>query len=273
MLLSVGGRAVHAGTGGRDFEPVSGKAVVLIHGSGMDNTVWAQQNRFLAHHGLPLLSVDLPGHGRSEGPALETVEEMADWVVALLDAAGLEAGLLAGHSLGSLVALAVAARAPERVAALALLGTAERMPVHPDLLALARAGDPEAIRLVVGWGFGRRAHVGGNALPGVWMLGSGLRLMEREAPGVLGTDLAACDRFASGAEMAAAVRCPVTLILGAADKMTPAKAGRALAARIADARVVELPETGHMMMVEAPAATARALLDAFSPAMAAAPGR
>lgn len=273
MLLSVGGRTVHAGTGGRKFEPVSGKAVVLIHGSGMDNTIWAQQNRFLAHHGLPVLSVDLPGHGRSEGPVLETVEAMADWVMALLDAAGLEAGLLAGHSLGSLVALATAARTPQRVTALALLGTAERMPVHPDLLALARAGDPEAIRLVVGWGFGRRAHIGGSPLPGVWMLGAGQRLMEREAPGVLGVDLAACDRFSAGAAMAASIRCPATLVLGRADKMTPAKAGRALAARIPGAHVVELPDTGHMMMVEAPVATARALLDAFEPVLTSASGR
>lgn len=270
MLLTVDGRSVHAvtggpvhaATGGPVHAATGGPVVVLIHGSGMNNTVWSLQNRFLAHRGVGVLSVNLPGHGRSAGPPLPTVEALADWTVALLDAAGVERAMLAGHSLGALVALAAAHQAPERVAALALLGAADRMPVHPGLLAAAVAGEAGAIRMVVGWGFARRAHIGGSPVPGMWMLGAALRMMEREAPGVLGVDLGACDRFQDAPRMAAAVACPTTVVIGTADRMTPPKAGRRLAALIPGAETVELPGAGHMMTIEAPEATARALLRA-----------
>jgi pimeloyl-ACP methyl ester carboxylesterase len=115
---------------------------------------------------------------------------------------------------------------------------------------------------VVGWGFARRAHVGGSPVPGMWMPGVVLRMMEREAPGVLGVDLGACDRFGDAPRMAAAITCPATVVIGAADRMTPPKAGRKLAALIPGAETVELPGVGHMMTIEAPEATAQALLRA-----------
>ena len=131
------------------------------------------------------------------------------------------------------------------------------MPVHPDLLAAAAADDFGAIAMVVGWGFG--THRGGSAVPGMWSIGAGIRLMQRAAPGVLATDLAACNAWRNGGS----VRCPTTLILGAGDRMTPAKAGRALAERIEGARVGVLPGVGHMMMVEAPDAVTDALAAAI----------
>ncbi|HSK40575.1 MAG TPA: alpha/beta hydrolase [Arenibaculum sp.] len=262
MRLDVWGEEIHALTGGRPFDR-SGPVAVLIHGSGMDATVWGLQSRYLAHHGMSVLAVDLPGHGRSGGAPLGNVEALGEWIVALLDAAGVERAALAGHSLGALVALACAHAAPERVRALALLGAAERMPVHPGLLAAAHDDVDDAIAMVVGWGFGRHAHLGGNPMPGLWMIGNALRLMERAGPGVLAADLGACDAFSAGGEMAAALRCPTTVMIGTADRMTPAKAGRHLASLVSDARIVELSGSGHMMMVEAPEPTARALLAAF----------
>lgn len=262
MRLNVRGDEIHALTGGRAFDR-SGPVAVLIHGSGMDATVWGMQSRYLARHGMSVLAVDLPGHGRSGGAPLGSVEALGEWIVALLDAAGVERAALAGHSLGALVALACAHAAPRRVRALALLGAAERMPVHPGLLAAARDDVPGAIGMVVGWGFGRRAHLGGSAMPGLWMIGSALRLMERARPGVLAADLGACDAFSAGGEMAAALRCPTTVVVGTADRMTPAKAGRRLAGLVPGARIVELSGSGHMMMAEASEPTARALLTAL----------
>ena len=258
MELTVNGSAVFAHTGGRPFDPEQ-PAVVLIHGAGMDHTVWSLQSRYLAHHGRSVLAVDLPGHGRSGGAPLGSIAEMADWVVALLDAAGARSAALAGHSMGALVALDAASRHPDRVRALALLGVAERMPVHPDLLKAAADNDPLAIELVTGWGFGPRGHVGGNPAPGLALVPTGRRLMGRQAPGVLGGDLAACNAYTRGAEAAGRVACPVLFLLGALDRMTPAKAGKALAACVADAAVTVLPGVGHMVMVEAPDATTDAL--------------
>lgn len=258
MRLTVDGTSVFAATGGVEFDPAR-PAVVLVHGAGMDHSAWALQSRYLAHHGRAVLAVDLPGHGLSGGEPLDSIQAVADWLVRLLDAAGVERAAVAGHSMGALAALESAARHPDRWRALALLGVAAKMPVHPDLLAAAEANDPAAAEMVVAWGHGPRAQLGGNAAPGVWTTGSALRLLERARPGVLHTDLAACNAYARGGESAGEVRCPTLLLLAARDRMTPAKAGRKLASAIDDARVVELPDCGHMMMTEAPDATLDAL--------------
>lgn len=258
MDLTVAGKPVFAATGG---QPIRSElpTIVFLHGSGMDRTVWTLQTRYFAHHGRNVLAVDLPGHGRSAGPALETIEALADWVVALLDAAKLDKAALVGHSLGALVALEAAARAPTRVWALALLGIAQRMPVHPDLLAAARAGDHQAIDLVAAWGYGRRQHLGGHRAPGLWMLGGGIRVLERGPAGALAASLAACDTYRGAPDAAKRVRCPVLIVAGAADRMTPPAGAHTLAGMIEDARVTVIPDCGHMMMVERPDATLDAI--------------
>lgn len=258
MNLTVEGKAVFAATGGRPFDPAL-PAIVLVHGAGLDHTVWALQARYLAHRGRAVLVPDLPGHGRSEGPALASIEAIANWLAALIPAAGAEQAALAGHSMGALAVLACAARHADKVRALALLGVAPRMPVHPDLLAAAAANDHLAFDLVTDWGHGAAAHVGRHPAPGLWMLGGAEALLARGAPGVLHNDLAACDAYGGAAEAAAKVSCPTLLVLAADDRMTPPKAGRKLAALIPDARVAEIPVSGHMMMTEAADATLDAL--------------
>lgn len=261
MWVEIDGAPVFAATGGTAFDPAR-PAVVMVHGAGMDHSVWALQARYLAHHGRGVLAVDLPGHGRSGGTPLDSPQAIADWLVRLLDAAGVGQAAVAGHSMGALAALEAAARHPARWRALALLGVAARMPVHPDLLRAAEADDPAAVEMILAWGHGARAQLGGDASPGVWTVGAARRLLLAARPGVLHADLAACDGYAGGMEAAQAVRCPSLLVLAAEDRMTPAKAGRKLAQAIPEARVVELPRCGHMMMTEAPDATLDALAGA-----------
>jgi pimeloyl-ACP methyl ester carboxylesterase len=256
--LTVDGRRAYAHTGGQPFDPAR-PVLVLVHGAGMDHTVWALQTRYFSHHGRSVLAVDLPGHGRSEGPTLETVAAIADWIVRLIEAAGADNAALAGHSLGALAALECAARHPKRVTALALLGAASAMPVHPDLLEAARRGDHLAYDLVTTWGFGRPAQIGGHRAPGLWMTGSGVRLLEGGATGSLGADMTAANGYDGGLEAAAGIACPTVLITGAEDRMTPPRAARKLAEAIAGAEMVVLPRTGHMMMVERPDATLDAM--------------
>lgn len=261
MELSVDGKPVFVATGGKPFKPEL-PTIVFLHGASLDHTVWTLQTRYFAHHGRNVLAVDLPGHGRSAGPVLGSIPALAEWVVRLLDAAQVERAALVGHSMGALIALEAAARAPARVWALALLGVAARMPVHGDLLAAANEGRHEAIDLIASWGFGRRAHFGGAQAPGLWMLGGGVRLFEHAQSGVLGRDLAACNDYKTALDAAAKVTCPVLLLLGEIDRMTPPPAARELAARIADSRMVVLPGTGHMMMIEQPDRTLDALAEA-----------
>jgi pimeloyl-ACP methyl ester carboxylesterase len=251
MLLNVNGTEIFAATGGRDFDP-SLPAIVLLHGAGFDHTSWALHTRWFAHHGFAVLAPDLPGHGRSSGKPLPTIAEMADWTAALIQAAGATRARLIGHSMGSLIALETAARHPAKVSGLSLIGTAATMTVGPDLLRAAEANDQAAIDMVSIWGLGFQAELGGSLAPGLWMHSGAQRVLEQCRPGVLYNDLAACNAYQGALAAAATITVPATLILGERDMMTPAKAGKALAAAIPHAKTIVLPGAGHMMMVERP---------------------
>lgn len=257
MELKVDGRKVFAATGGKPFDPAL-PTVVFIHGASFDHTVWVLQARWFAWHGWGVLAVDLPGHGRSDGPLLDSIDAMGDWTVRLLDAAGAREAALVGHSMGSLVALDVAGRYPERVRKLALLGSAYPMRVNDELLASAKAGEHLSKDLINSWGFGRLAQFGGHRMPGLWMLRGGLRTLEQSGESVLYNDLAACNAWREGEARAEAVKCPTLFLLGERDVMTPVKAARQLAERM-KAEVVVLPGVGHMMMEQAPDETLDAL--------------
>ncbi len=260
MDLTVQGKRVHAATGGQEFAPDL-PAVIFVHGGGLDHTVWALQTRYFAHRGRAVLAVDLPGHGRSDGPALASIEAMADWVVDLMDAAGLEQAALVGHSMGGLIVLDCAGRHGARVRALAIIGAAAAIPLHPELLAAAKANDHAAFDSIVIWGHSPAARLGGGQAPGLWMTGAGTRLMERSAPGVLHGDFVACDSYAGGHAAAARVTCPVRLVLGELDRLTPAARGKALADEFHAADVIILNGCGHMVMAEQPDAVLDALID------------
>jgi pimeloyl-ACP methyl ester carboxylesterase len=256
--FKVGRSRVFAATGGRPFDPAL-PAVVLVHGAGNDHTVWHGPARYFAYHGRTVLALDLPGHGRSGGRALPTIEAMSRWLIRAVDALGIERVAIAGHSMGGLIALDAAAALGDRVTALAMLGVATAMPVHPDLLDAARRDDHLAVDLITSWGFSKYSQVGGSRGPGMWMSGGGMRLLERIPDGVLGNDLAACDAYKTAVESARDVTCPSLLILGQRDLMTPARGGAALAGEMKDARTVVLPDCGHMMLVEKPDETLDAL--------------
>jgi len=258
MEFSVAGQRVFAGTGGRAFNPDL-PTVALLHGAGMNHTIWAAQARALAHHGRNVLALDFPDHGASAGPPLTSIESMADWVLACLKALGAQRFRLAGHSMGSLTALEAASRAESSCEALALLGFVPEMRVHPDLLKAARAGEHLAAELMVNWSFGQHGLTGGNPAPGLFLPQSALRLIEQTPAASLGFDLAACDAYGNAANAARRVACPVLLLLGRDDRMTPTAKGAAFAKNFPQARVRILPDAGHMMMVEQPSLT----LDSF----------
>jgi pimeloyl-ACP methyl ester carboxylesterase len=251
MQLTVNGHETYIANGGRTFDP-SLPVVVMIHGAGFDHSTWALHTRWFAHHGFAVLAPDLPGHGRSKGEALTTIADLADWTAALIEAAGAKTARLIGHSMGSLIALETAARHPRKVTRLDLMGTAGTMTVGPDLLKDAEANQHSAIDMVSIWGLGFRAELGGSLAPGLWMHSGAQRVLEATKPGVLFADLNACNTYQNALTAAAQLEIPVTLILGERDMMTPAKAGKTLAAALKNARTVILPGTGHMMMVERP---------------------
>jgi pimeloyl-ACP methyl ester carboxylesterase len=262
MIHTVQGFDAYCYTGGKPLDPAL-PAVVFIHGAQNDHSVWALQTRYLAHHGFRVLAVDLPGHGRSKGPALPTVEAMAAWLLAVLDAAGVAKAVLAGHSMGSLIALEAACQAPERVAGLALLGTTYPMKVADALLATARDDEPRAIDMVNIWSHSSIAHKPSAPAPGFYVMNGARRLMQRMSAinpdQLFFTDFSACNNYANGMAAAASVTCPTLFVFGMKDAMTPARSTKALTGAIAHGKVV-MVDAGHQMMAEAPDAVLDALL-------------
>ena len=251
MRFDVRGHPVYAYGGSRAFDRER-PSVVFVHGAANDHGVFAQQSRYFAWHGMNAVALDLPGHGRSGGDPLASVEALADWLRDVFDALDATRAHLVGHSMGALAALECAARYPERVQRLALLGPSAPMPVTADLLAAAAVNDHVAYELINGWSFAAASQLGGNEVPGVWMPGNAMRLMERTRDGVLSLDLLACNGYTNGVEAAARVRCPTLVILGARDVMAPPRNAKALTDALSDVRTVTLPDTGHALMAERP---------------------
>lgn len=266
MELQVQGRRAYAYTGGKPFDAAL-PTVVFLHGALHDHSVWTLPARWLAHHGHAVLAVDEPGHGRSEGPPLGSVEALADWTLGLLAAAGASQAAFVGHSMGSLIALEAAARAPDRVTHLVMIGTAYPMKVSDALFKAAREAPLKAIDLVNSLSVSTHASKPGYPGPGSWLHGSNRALMRRMQAGqpemnLFEHDFGVCDRYAHGLEAATAVHCPVHFILGSADQMTSPKVTRDLAAAL-KARVHMLP-SGHCLMQEAPDGVLNALRAALA---------
>jgi len=261
MQIEINGQTAYAYTGGKAFDTKL-PCVVFIHGAQNDHSVWALQSRWFAHHGFAVLAVDLPGHGRSAGNPLPSIEDLADWIELLLEklGAGDTANVsLVGHSMGSLTALECAFRHPARIARIAMIGTAVPMPVSDVLLGPAKDNEAKAIAMINGWSHSPRGIVGGNTVPGMWLLGASRRLMERQKPGVLHNDLAACNAYSHGMEAAASLSCPALIVSGNRDMMTHPKAAAKLAAAIRDVKSVSLDGAGHALMAEQPDAVLDAL--------------
>ena len=252
MDLTVDSRKAYAYTANRAFD--AGKpTVVFIHGAANDHSVWSLQSRYFGYHGWNAFAVDLPGHGRSAGTALATVVDLAEWIAHFLDAAGAKKDVtLVGHSMGSLVALETAARHPERIKKIALIGSAVPILVSEALLNTSKANDHVAYEMINAFAHSNAAQIGGNRVPGMWMMGSAMRLMERSGNGVLHADFSACNDYTAGLEAAQKLKCPVLMILGKRDLMTPMKAAGDVISKLANVRVVALDGAGHSLMAEKP---------------------
>ena len=268
MKVTVNGHETFCYTGGKAFDAAK-PTVVFLHGVLNDHSVWTLQTRSFAHHGWNVLAPDLPGHCRSAGEPPRTVEEAAALVIALLDAAGVKRAALVGHSFGSLIALEAAARAPERLTHLALLGTACPMKVSPALLDAALNQPMKAIDMVNVFSHSMLAPPPSALGPGTWLYGSGKALMKRVLASNSGVNLfhrgfQACDDYRGGAAAMAKVTCPVLFVLGRNDSMSLPKMAQPLIDLAPNAKVVTVA-AGHQMMVEAPDAVLAALVDFLHP--------
>lgn len=268
MIFNVNGHNTYCYTGGKPFDAAK-PTVVFIHGVINDHSVWILQSRYLAHHGWNVLAVDLPGHCKSEGEAPASVEEAAEFVASLLDAAGVKRAALVGHSWGSLIALEAASRLKERVSHLVLVGTAYPMKVSQALLDAALNEPMKALTMVNVFSRSTLAAPPSALGPGTWVYGASMALGRRVMASNTKTNVfhrgfKACDSYANGDNAIAQITCPVLFVLGAQDQMTQAKAAQPLIAKArAGGKTVQVTNVsvGHHQMTEAPEETLFAMRD------------
>lgn len=224
----------------------------------MDHTVWTLPARYFARHGFNVVAVDLPGHGRSTGPAFDTITAMSDWLSKVIASVGNDDHIVVGHSMGSLIAWDWAAKNPDQCRKLVLLGTSMPMPVTDQLLNSAKDNEAASFEMANTWSHSSRGKLGFNLNPGVWMFGHGQRLMNRSIDDTFYADLAACN---SANLVPGQIQCPTLLILGESDQMTPYSAGKTVADELTKASIVTLPGSGHSMLSECPNEVLDALID------------
>ena len=226
--------------------------VVFIHGAGHDHSVWVMPSRYFARHHYNVFALDLPAHGRSAGTPLKSIDAMADWICAALDVLDVDAAAIVGHSMGSLVALNFSARYANRTRVLALLGTSTPMPVTDVLLNAARDNEHDAFDMANTWSHSPFGEMGGNENPGISMMMSGQRLLERTPEDVYFADLNACNAFADGDRLATQITSESLMFVAAQDKMTAPASALKVAQLIPQCRVIHLNPCGHAMLSEQP---------------------
>jgi pimeloyl-ACP methyl ester carboxylesterase len=251
MKFQVDQRAVYAYTGTKPLKN-DNPTIVMVHGAQHDHSVWILQSRYLAHHGFNVLAVDLPGHGKSQGPALTSVPAIGQWLAASAKTLELKQCHWVGHSMGSLAVLEAAALAPEVTKSLVLIGTAFPMRVSEILLTAAQNDEPEAFAMINLWSHSSLAHHPGSPGPGFSVFNQNRRLMERQSKGVLLNDFRACNAYENGLEAAKNIHAPVHFISGQNDQMTPPKASNTLFDSFKTPTRDIIPYCGHAVMAERP---------------------
>ncbi len=215
-----------------------------MHGSGLTHIVWSLHEQFLASKGYSILSLDLPGHGGSEGPAIKSIEEIADWIQKLMKNLKINEISFVGHSQGCLVGLEFASRFPKLIKSLNLIAGSYELPVNTDLINYADGGDMKSVELMMKWGYeGVKKFIGGNPVQKI--INSPRQVQEG-----LAVDLRACNNYKNGSKAASEINCPTLCILGDKDKMVPLNKGKQLAEKIKNSELQVLKECGHMIIFE-----------------------
>ena len=251
MYFDVKGRQVFATTGGKPFDN-SLPCVIFLHGSGLDHTFWGLHSRFFAFRKYSVLVPDLPGHSHSEGPSLTSIEDIGEWLNDVVEALDVINISIVAHSQGVLNALEFVASHPQRIRSVSLITSGLATPVNPALIEAAENSPEDAIAMMIGWGFGPAGHLHQGPIPGNSMVAGGRKIMRRNGPKELATDLRACDAYKNGKKAAAKIGGPIQVILAGLDRMAPRKTTAQLVEHLNDPEVHVIAGSGHMVPQEAP---------------------
>ena len=243
MIFNIENKSVHASDAGQGIN-ISKDTIVFLHGSGLSHIVWSLAEQFFSSKNFNVLSIDLPGHGNSEGPCLDSIEKISDWLEKVFEKLNLNNLIIISHSQGCLEALEYSLKYKNRLKKMVFVGGSYRMPVNKDLIDLASNGDSDAIKLMMKWGYeGSKKFIGGNPIE---------RIIKspRDISEILAVDLIACNNYKNGSEAAKAITCPVMLVLGELDKMVNLEFGKKFANLVKNSKTHIIEGCGHMIMIE-----------------------
>ena len=243
MIFQIENKNVHASDAGQGIDSKK-DTIIFLHGSGLSHIVWSLAEQFFSNKNFNVLSLDLPGHGNSDGPCLDTIEKIADWIESVLVALDLKKVILIGHSQGCLEILEYAHKYKNRLKKLVFIGGSYRMPVNQDLIDLAKNGDSDAVKLMMKWGFkDSKKFIGGNPVEKIIQ-------SPRDISEILAVDLNACNNYSNGTEAAKKINFPSLLIFGDLDKMVNLETAKKFSGLIKNSTTHVIKGCGHMIMIE-----------------------
>ena len=243
MIIQIDKQNVFGSDAGKGIDQ-NKHTIVLLHGSGLSHIVWTLTEQSLSHQSYNVLSLDLPGHGNSEGKCLLSIEQISDWIEKVLNELNILEVTLIGHSQGCLEAIEYCFKYPKRIKNLIFVGGSYKMPVNQDLIDLAQNGDSDAVKLMMKWGYeGSKKFIGGNPVEKIIQT-------PKDISEILAVDLVACNNYANGLEAVKTIDCPTMLVFGALDKMVNIETGKKFANLIKNSTTQIIDGCGHMIMIE-----------------------
>ena len=243
MIINIENKSIHASDAGQGIDS-SKDTIVFLHGSGLSHIVWSLTEQFFSTKNFNVLSIDLPGHGNSDGPCLDSIEKITDWLEKVFEKLNLKNLIIIAHSQGCLEALEYSFKYKKRIKKMVLIAGSNRMPVNNDLIELASNGDSDAVKLMMKWGYeGSKKFIGGNPIE---------RIIQspRDISEILAVDLIACNNYRNGSEAAKSISCPIMLVFGELDKMVNLEVGKKFANLVKNSTTYIIPGCGHMIMIE-----------------------
>jgi pimeloyl-ACP methyl ester carboxylesterase len=243
LIFEVENKKVFASDAGISFDKKK-HTIILIHGAGQSHIVWSLTEKYLSNQGCNVFSLDLPGHGNSEGESLKSIEKIADWLEKVITKIGIDELTILGHSQGCLIALEYNYKFSKKVKNLIFVAGSYKLPVNQDLIDMSLSGDMESLNLIMKWGYGHsKQFIGGNPL-------SKILDSTREIREILAIDLIACNNYKNGIKAIKRIKCPTLFIFGELDKMIAVDKGKEFAALVPNSKIHVIKNCGHMITLE-----------------------
>lgn len=223
--------------------------IILVHGAGGCGQNWPHHLRRLED--WRVLAPDLPGHGKSDGLGEHSIAKYVNTLIDWMNDIGVHQAIFVGHSMGGAIVQSLALEHPDRVAALAIIGSGPRLEFDETLMSKLSRKES------MGGAIDKIIEQSYFQTQDKRLLQQAKEQLENNRPAVIHGDYVASVAF-DIRERLAEIAVPTLIICGEEDQITPARFSQKLADGIPNAQLTLIPESGHMVMLEKPQAVAEA---------------